>query len=335
MKIISKQPLAFLQNLSKSYQGDVYQDNALNRKLGRVGQPYPKGEGKNKNNSEASNKVEQKSKSINKKNLGSKEILPGIKEGELVSFLNIYTGKTCVGTIHRNKSSKNKVDIIVEDKKTGQKFIHHVSKKDTIKPFHKEEKDNTSKSSIEVIKESKEILPGIKEGELVSFLNIYTGKTCVGTIHRNKSSKNKVDIIVEDKKTGQKFIHHVSKKDTIKPFHKEEKDNTSKSSIEVIKEDGTNKFKEILANALLDTETGENPNSDHEGIDDIMDWGDFDIKFNKETGKYDVECDLSERIAENNDLTFGYGGTDGLIEELEKYLNKKYLKKDKKNPFKA
>ena len=252
MKIISKQPLAFLQNLSKSYQGDVYQDNALNRKLGRVGQPYPKGEGKNKNNSEASNKVEQKSKSINKKNLGSKEILPGIKEGELVSFLNIYTGKTCVGTIHRNKSSKNKVDIIVEDKKTGQKFIHHVSKKDTIKPFHKEEKDNTSKSSIEVIKE-----------------------------------------------------------------------------------DGTNKFKEILANALLDTETGENPNSDHEGIDDIMDWGDFDIKFNKETGKYDVECDLSERIAENNDLTFGYGGTDGLIEELEKYLNKKYLKKDKKNPFKA
>lgn len=39
MKIISKQPLAFLQNLTKS-MGGVYVDNSKNRKLGRVGRPY-------------------------------------------------------------------------------------------------------------------------------------------------------------------------------------------------------------------------------------------------------------------------------------------------------
>ena len=39
MKIISKQPLAFLQNLTKS-MGGVYADNSKNRKLGRVGRPY-------------------------------------------------------------------------------------------------------------------------------------------------------------------------------------------------------------------------------------------------------------------------------------------------------
>lgn len=39
MKIISKQPFAFLQNLTKS-MGGVYVDNSKNRKLGRVGRPY-------------------------------------------------------------------------------------------------------------------------------------------------------------------------------------------------------------------------------------------------------------------------------------------------------
>lgn len=39
MKIISKQPSAFLQNLTKS-MGGVYADNSKNRKLGRVGRPY-------------------------------------------------------------------------------------------------------------------------------------------------------------------------------------------------------------------------------------------------------------------------------------------------------
>jgi len=41
MKIINKQPFAFLQNLTKS-MGGVYVDNSKNRKLGRVGQPYKK-----------------------------------------------------------------------------------------------------------------------------------------------------------------------------------------------------------------------------------------------------------------------------------------------------
>lgn len=45
MKIINKQPAAFLQNLAKSmnpseFSGAFYIDNAKNRKLGRVGRPY-------------------------------------------------------------------------------------------------------------------------------------------------------------------------------------------------------------------------------------------------------------------------------------------------------
>lgn len=51
-KIKNNQDLSFIKNLTKAFGGnkhyDVYQDNALNRKLGRVGQPYPKGKGKDR-----------------------------------------------------------------------------------------------------------------------------------------------------------------------------------------------------------------------------------------------------------------------------------------------
>ena len=57
MKIINKQPFAFLQNLTKS-MGGVYVDNSKNRKLGRVGRPYDyKKESENKEKTMDKNQV--------------------------------------------------------------------------------------------------------------------------------------------------------------------------------------------------------------------------------------------------------------------------------------
>lgn len=57
MKIINKQPSAFLQNLTKS-MGGVYVDNSKNKKLGRVGRPYDhKKESENKEKTMDKNQV--------------------------------------------------------------------------------------------------------------------------------------------------------------------------------------------------------------------------------------------------------------------------------------
>lgn len=53
MKIINTKIIACVKNIQKSFsQGGVYKDNATNRKLGRVGQPYKKDVSEKKNEKE-------------------------------------------------------------------------------------------------------------------------------------------------------------------------------------------------------------------------------------------------------------------------------------------